>query len=51
MSDTTPDRPRRRAQSTDNERPQHPTGPAIWLLVGVTLLIVALAALSSYGRL
>ena len=31
------------------ERPRHPTKQAIWLLVGVTALIVALALFSSVG--
>jgi hypothetical protein len=45
--DKTP-RPRR---PVDDEPPHHPTRQAAWLLVGVTLLLVALAVLSSYGRL
>lgn len=32
-----------------DERPRHPTKQAIWLLVGVTALIVALALFSSVG--
>jgi len=33
------------------ERPRHPTRQAVLLLVAVTLLIVALAALSSWGTI
>jgi hypothetical protein len=33
------------------ERPEHPTRQAAFLLVGVTLLIVVLAFLSASGRL
>jgi hypothetical protein len=51
MTETPPDRAARRLRATDEERPQHPTGQAVWLLVGVTALIVALAVLSSYGRI
>jgi hypothetical protein len=31
--------------------PEHPTGRAIALIVGVTVLIVVLAALSATGRI
>jgi hypothetical protein len=34
-----------------DERPSHPTWPAIWLLIGVTALIIGLAAISVYGGL
>ncbi|MFN8040844.1 MAG: hypothetical protein U0Q07_16630 [Acidimicrobiales bacterium] len=30
-----------------DERPRHPTAQAAWLLVGVTVLLVVLAVLSS----
>jgi hypothetical protein len=50
MTETPPDRAPHRPRAADEEGPRHPTGQAAWLLVGVTLLIVALAALSSYGR-
>jgi hypothetical protein len=36
---------------TDGTKPTHPTRQAILLLVGVTLLIVALAVISSWGSL
>lgn len=32
-----------------HDRPAHPTAAAALLLVGVTLLVIALAALSAYG--
>jgi hypothetical protein len=51
MTETPPDRAPRRRRAADGERPRHPTGQAVWLLVGVTVLIVALAVLSSYGRI
>lgn len=35
----------------ESQRPAHPTKQAVWLLVGVTLLLVALAMLSTTGRL
>jgi len=35
----------------DEDRPTHPTRQAAVLLIGVTLLIVALAFLSASGRL
>lgn len=50
MTETPPDPASRRLRA-DDERPRHPTGQAAWLLVGVTALIVALAVLSSYGRI
>jgi len=50
MTDT-PDPVPRRLRTAAEDRPRHPTGRAAWLLVGVTALIVALAALSSYGRI
>lgn len=43
--------PERRRNAAPDERPTHPTGPAILLLIGVTLLIVALAASSAFGLL
>lgn len=51
MTETPPDRAPRRTRAANEKRPRHPTGRAAWLLVGVTLLIVALAVLSSYGRI
>jgi len=51
MTETPPDPASRRLRADDDERPRHPTGQAAWLLVGVTALIVALAMLSSYGRI
>jgi len=36
---------------TDSPRPTHPTRQAALLLVGVTLLIVALAVISSWDAL
>jgi len=51
MTDTPSDQAPLRPRAADEERPRHPTGQAAWLLVGVTLLIVALAVLSSYGRI
>ena len=50
MSRENDDRPAPRP-AADGDRPAHPTRPAILLLVGVTALIVALAALSSWGRI
>jgi hypothetical protein len=38
-------------QPSDEQRPRHPTRQATVLLVGVTMVIVALAVLSSYGWL
>jgi len=51
MTDTPPERPAGRRRATEDERPRHPTAQAAWLLVGVTVLIVVLAVLSSYGRI
>lgn len=34
----------------DRDRPAHPLGQALLLLVGVTVLLVLLAAMSTYGR-
>jgi hypothetical protein len=51
MTETHPNRAPRRTRAANEERPQHPTGQAAWLLVGITVLIVALAVLSSYGRI
>lgn len=51
MTEAPPDPAWRRLRADDDERPRHPTGQAAWLLVGVTALIVALAVLSSYGRI
>lgn len=34
---------------SDLERPAHPTGKAIVLVVGVVVLIVALAAISTFA--
>jgi len=42
--------PGERPEATD-ERPRHPTAQAAWLLIGVTLLLVALAVASSTGHL
>ena len=33
------------------DRPRHPTKQAVWLLIGVTVLLVALAVASSTGHL
>lgn len=43
--------PEQRPSRPPTERPRHPKGAAIALLVGVTLLIVLLAVLSTPGRL
>ena len=51
MAPTPRDPAPRPLRKGDDERPHHPTRQAAWLLVGVTLLIVVLAVLSSYGRL
>ncbi len=44
MSDPTSPRPR-----FDRERPTHPPRQALLLVVGVVLLIVALAMISTFG--
>jgi hypothetical protein len=50
MSRETPP-PSGRRDETPIERPTHPTRQAVLLLVAVTLLIVLLAALSSWGTI
>ena len=49
MVDTPRDRSTPVRRATAEAPPKHPTRQAVLLLVGVTLLIVALAALSSSG--
>lgn len=51
MTETPPDPAPRRLRAADEERPWHPTRQTAWLLIGVTALIVALAVLSTYGRI
>ena len=49
MTGRTHDRPE--PDDLDLERPRHPTRKAVLLLVAVTIVIVVLAALSSWGTI
>jgi hypothetical protein len=41
--------PHRQASSSDLDRPAHPTGKAIVLVIGVVFLLVVLAAISTFA--
>jgi hypothetical protein len=44
-----PDRPAPTRPSSDRQRPAHPTAKAIVLVVGLVILIVVLALMSTFG--